>query len=50
VLYSKILDTGAARDICLRWSAQRRLLPAAELFRQHVISRATAGRVPVLSK
>jgi DNA-binding transcriptional LysR family regulator len=50
VLYPKILDTGAARDICLRWSAQRRLLPAAELFRQHVISRATAGRVPVLSK
>jgi LysR family transcriptional regulator, transcription activator of glutamate synthase operon len=50
VRYSKILDTGAAREICLRWSAERRLLPAAELFRQHVISSATAGRVPVLSK
>jgi len=50
VLYSKILDTGAVREICLRWSAERRLLPAAELFRQHVITSATAGRVPVLSK
>jgi LysR family transcriptional activator of glutamate synthase operon len=47
VLYREILDTGAVREICLRWSAERRLLPAAELFRQHVISRATAGRVPV---
>src|SRR6266446_6048111 len=50
VLYREILDTGAVREICLRWSAERRFLPAAELFRQHVISRATAGRVPVLSK
>jgi DNA-binding transcriptional LysR family regulator len=38
VLYREILDTGAVREICLRWSAERRLLPAAELFRQHVIS------------
>jgi LysR family transcriptional regulator, transcription activator of glutamate synthase operon len=50
VLYPKILDTGAVREICLRWSAERRLLPAAELFRQHVITRATEGRVPILSK
>ncbi len=50
VLYPKILDTGAVREICLRWSAERRLLPAAELFRQHVITRATTGRVPILSK
>jgi len=50
VLYPKILDTGAVREICLRWSAERRLLPAAELFRQHVITRATAGRVPILSE
>ncbi len=49
VLYSKILDTGAVREICLRWPAERRLLPAAELFRQHVITSATTGRVPVLS-
>src|SRR5487761_1498996 len=38
VLYREILDFGAAREICLRWSAERRLLPAAELFRQHVIT------------
>jgi LysR family transcriptional regulator, transcription activator of glutamate synthase operon len=50
VLYPEILDTGAVREICLRWSAERRLLPAAELFRQHVITRTTAGRVPILSK
>jgi LysR family transcriptional regulator, transcription activator of glutamate synthase operon len=50
VLYPEILDTGAAREICLRWPAERRLLPAAELFRQHVITRATAGRVPTLTK
>jgi LysR family transcriptional activator of glutamate synthase operon len=50
VLYREIQDAGAAREICLTWSAERRLLPAAELFRQHVISRATAGRVPALSR
>jgi LysR family transcriptional activator of glutamate synthase operon len=50
VLYSEIADTGAVREICLTWPAERRLLPAAELFRQHVIRRATAGRVPALSK
>jgi DNA-binding transcriptional LysR family regulator len=49
VRYCEILDAGAVREICLMWSAQRRLLPAAELFRQHVIRRATAGRVPALS-
>lgn len=49
VLYLEILDAGAAREICLTWSAERRLLPAAELFRRHVIARATAGRVPALS-
>jgi DNA-binding transcriptional LysR family regulator len=50
VLYSEIADTGAIREICLTWSAERRLLPAAELFRRHVIRRATAGRVPALSR
>jgi len=50
VLYPEILDTGAVREICLRWSAERRLLPAAELFRQHVVARTTAGRVPILSE
>ena len=50
VLYREIPDAGAVREICLRWSAERRLLPAAELFRQHVIRRAAAGRVPALSE
>jgi LysR family transcriptional regulator, transcription activator of glutamate synthase operon len=49
VLYREIPDARAAREICLRWPAERRLLPAAELFRQHVITSATAGRVPLLS-
>jgi DNA-binding transcriptional LysR family regulator len=49
VLYREIVDPGAVREICLTWSAERRLLPAADLFRQHVIRRATTGRVPALS-
>ncbi len=49
VVYREIAGTGAAREICLTWSAERRLLPSAELFRQHVIRRASAGRVPALS-
>lgn len=49
VHYCEILDTGAVREICLMWSAERRLLPAAELFRRHVIRRAAAGRIPALS-
>jgi LysR family transcriptional regulator, transcription activator of glutamate synthase operon len=50
VLYSEIPDPGAVREICLTWSAGRRLLPAAELFRQHVIDQAAAGRVPPVSR
>jgi LysR family transcriptional activator of glutamate synthase operon len=49
VLYREISDAAAVREICLSWSAERRLLPAAELFRQHVIRRAAAGRVPAIS-
>jgi LysR family transcriptional regulator, transcription activator of glutamate synthase operon len=49
VVYREILDDGAVRAITLSWPAERRLLPAAELFRRHIIRRATAGRVPALS-
>ena len=49
VLYREIPDPGAVREITLTWSAERRLLPAADLFRRHIIRRATAGRVPTLS-
>jgi DNA-binding transcriptional LysR family regulator len=47
--YLEITDPGAARELSLSWSADRRLLPSAELFRRHVIRSASAGRVPALS-
>ncbi len=49
VLYREIAAPRATREICLSWAAERRLPPAAELFRQHVIGRARAGRLPALS-
>src|SRR5437868_5778233 len=50
VTYLEILDEGAAREIFLVWSAERRLLPATDLFRRHVLSRAAAGRLPAVSE
>jgi LysR family transcriptional activator of glutamate synthase operon len=50
VAYAEILDDGATREICLTWSAQRRLLPAAEQFRRHVIGRAAAARLPAVAE
>jgi LysR family transcriptional regulator, transcription activator of glutamate synthase operon len=50
ILYREIADTRAVREICLAWSAQRRLLPAAELFRQHVVRSVTAGQLPAVSQ
>lgn len=47
--YCEIEDVWAAREITLTWSAERRLLPAAEEFRRHVIARAAAGLVPALT-
>jgi LysR family transcriptional regulator, transcription activator of glutamate synthase operon len=41
-----IADPGATREIGLAWSAERRLLPAADEFRRYVIERAAAGDVP----
>ena len=49
-VYREILDAGAVREIFLAWSAERRLLPAADLFRKHVIRRAAAGRLPAVSE
>jgi len=49
VTYLEILDEGAAREIFMTWSAERRLLPATDLFRRHVLSRATAGLLPAVS-
>jgi LysR family transcriptional regulator, transcription activator of glutamate synthase operon len=48
VRYLEITDRGAERAIYLTWSAERTLLPAAELFREHVVSRVTVGKVPAL--
>jgi LysR family transcriptional activator of glutamate synthase operon len=49
VRYLTITDVHAVREIGLAWSADRRLLPAAELFRQHVIQRARAGKLPPIA-
>jgi DNA-binding transcriptional LysR family regulator len=48
VRYVEIADAGAMREIYLTWSAERPLLPAAELFREHIVSRVTVGKVPAL--
>ena len=50
VAYLEILDPGAARQIFLTWSAERRLLPATDLFRRHVIRRAAARPPPAVSE
>jgi DNA-binding transcriptional LysR family regulator len=41
-----ITDHQASRDIGVAWSTERRLLPAAELFRQHVIEMSAVRRPP----
>jgi DNA-binding transcriptional LysR family regulator len=49
VLYRPILDAGAEREIYLTWPAGKPLLPAAELFRRHVIDTVSAGRIRPVS-
>jgi DNA-binding transcriptional LysR family regulator len=49
VLYLPILDHGAEREIYLTWPADKALLPAAELFRRHVIDTMSAGRIRPVS-
>jgi LysR family transcriptional activator of glutamate synthase operon len=49
VVYPKIADSGAQRTIYLTWRAGRPLLPAAELFRKHVIGTVNAGRIRPVS-
>jgi LysR family transcriptional regulator, transcription activator of glutamate synthase operon len=49
VLYLPIIDDGAERDIYLTWPADKPLLPAAELFRQHVIGTVSTGRIRPVS-
>ncbi len=50
VVYTEIVDPGAIREIFLIWSAERRLLPAADLFRRHVLRRAAGDRLPAVSQ
>jgi LysR family transcriptional regulator, transcription activator of glutamate synthase operon len=49
VAYLRIGDEGAVRPIFLTWSAERRQLPATDLFRRHVLSRAAADRLPAVA-
>jgi LysR family transcriptional activator of glutamate synthase operon len=49
VRYCEILDPGASREIRLAWVGQRPLPPAARLFREHVLARTRAGRIPAVS-
>lgn len=49
LLYQQITDDGAQRAIHLTWPADRPLLPAAELFRRHVIRTVSAGRIRPVS-
>jgi DNA-binding transcriptional LysR family regulator len=50
VRYLEIADSLAVRGIGLTWSTERRLLPAAELFREHAIARATARLLPDVAR
>jgi LysR family transcriptional regulator, transcription activator of glutamate synthase operon len=49
VRYLPILDDGAERDIYLTWPADKALLPAADLFRRHVIDTVSTGRIRPVS-
>jgi LysR family transcriptional activator of glutamate synthase operon len=49
VRYVEIADPLAVRRIGLTWSSERRMLPAAELFREHVISRAVKRLLPAVA-
>jgi DNA-binding transcriptional LysR family regulator len=45
IRYLDLVDVHAIREIALSWPADRRLLPAAELFRQHVVDRGRNRRI-----
>jgi DNA-binding transcriptional LysR family regulator len=48
--YVKIADPSAVRGIGLSWSTEHRLLPSAELFREHAIARAAAKLLPAVAE
>lgn len=41
-----LTDRSATREVGLSWDPQRRVLPAARLFRDYVLDRARAGKLP----
>lgn len=49
VAHLRLSDAGAVREIGLGWSADRRILPSAELFRQHILHRSAAGDLPTVT-
>lgn len=49
VVHVELTDPAAGRDVGLTWAVERRLLPAAQLFREHALERAAAGRLPELA-
>jgi LysR family transcriptional activator of glutamate synthase operon len=49
VLYLPVLDEGAEREIYLTWPDGKALLPAAELFRRHVIDTVLSGHIRPVS-
>ena len=49
VRYLHLTDVHAAREIGLAWPGDRRLLSAAEVFREHVIQRSKTRRLPALT-
>ena len=46
VHYLELADPDAGRDVGLSWNEHRRRLPAAELFRRHVLRRAEESKLP----
>lgn len=46
IAHLRLHDAGAVREIGLGWSADRRILPSAELFRQHILRRSADGDLP----
>ncbi len=49
IRHLRLTDVGAAREIGLGWSTERKTLPSAELFRQHIIDRSIASTLPALA-
>jgi LysR family transcriptional activator of glutamate synthase operon len=50
VRYLEITDVHATREIGLAWPTERRLLPAADLFREHVIELAHHRKLPAVAR